>query len=115
MMPRTVIVHHPIPSDLRQLLDDGGYIETSIHDGYSIYSQSRVPSVPPDRRAAVDKGSKPDKVLLTPEEAGRALSLGRTKVYQLISSGALRSIRVGKSRRIPRAALVELVDHLQAG
>lgn len=53
-----------------------------------------------------------DKLLLTPEEAAEALSLGRTKVYQLIGEGRLRSVRIGKSRRVPASALAELVDHL---
>jgi len=53
-----------------------------------------------------------DKLLLTPEEAAEALSLGRTKVYQLIGEGRLRSVLIGKSRRVPASALAELVDHL---
>jgi excisionase family DNA binding protein len=53
-----------------------------------------------------------EKLLLTPEEAAEALSLGRTKVYQLIGEGRLRSVRIGKSRRVPASALAELVDHL---
>lgn len=53
-----------------------------------------------------------EKVLLTPEEAAEALSLGRTKVYELIREGALRSVRIGKCRRVPAAALDEFVDRL---
>lgn len=53
-----------------------------------------------------------EKVLLTPEEAADALSLGRTKVYQLIAEGVLRSVRIGKSRRVPVAALDDLVRAL---
>jgi excisionase family DNA binding protein len=50
-----------------------------------------------------------EKLLLTPEEAADVLSLGRTKVYELIGTGALRSIRIGKCRRVPVAALEELI------
>lgn len=53
-----------------------------------------------------------EKVLLTPEEAAAALSLGRTKVYELIRVGALRSVRIGKCRRVPAVALSEFVDRL---
>lgn len=53
-----------------------------------------------------------EKLLLTPEEAAEVLSLGRTKVFQLISTGVLRSVRIGKCRRVPASALVELVDRL---
>jgi excisionase family DNA binding protein len=53
-----------------------------------------------------------EKLLLTPEEAAEALSVGRTKVYQLIGEGTLRSVRIGKCRRVPTSALVELVEEL---
>ena len=55
-----------------------------------------------------------EKLLLTPEEAAEALSLGRTKVYQLIGEGTLRSVRIGKCRRVPASALVELVHGLES-
>jgi excisionase family DNA binding protein len=46
-----------------------------------------------------------DKVLLTPEEAAQALSIGRSKVYELLRAGALASVRIGASRRIPVEAV----------
>ena len=54
------------------------------------------------------------KVRLTPEEAAEALSLGRTKVYELIREGALRSVRIGKCRRVPATALSEFVERISA-
>ena len=48
-------------------------------------------------------------VLLTVEDAAHALALGRTKVYELVESGALRSVKIGRSRRIPAQALHEFV------
>ncbi|MBG0827630.1 helix-turn-helix domain-containing protein [Planomonospora sp. ID67723] len=52
-------------------------------------------------------------LLLRPEKAAELLGIGRTKVYALMRSGALRSVRVGGLRRIPRAALIEFVTHLE--
>jgi excisionase family DNA binding protein len=52
------------------------------------------------------------ELLLTPTEAARRLSLGRTRLYQLIGSGELASVRVGKLRRIPARALRAYVDGL---
>jgi excisionase family DNA binding protein len=52
------------------------------------------------------------KLLLTPEETASVLSVGRTKVYELIAVGALRSVRIGSSRRIPASAVYEFVDRL---
>jgi excisionase family DNA binding protein len=48
-----------------------------------------------------------------PEDAARVLGVGRTKVYELIRSGALRSVRVGGLRRVPVAALNEFVTRLE--
>lgn len=49
-------------------------------------------------------------LLLTPAEAARRLSLGRSTLYQLVLTGEIESIKIGKSRRIPAAALAEYVD-----
>jgi excisionase family DNA binding protein len=55
-----------------------------------------------------------DVELLTPTEAARRLSLGRTRLYQLIGSGEIASVRVGKLRRIPARAVRAYVDGLVA-
>jgi excisionase family DNA binding protein len=54
-----------------------------------------------------------DKLLLKPEEAAEVLSIGRSKVYELIGTGQLASVRIGASRRIPTDALIEFVNRLQ--
>lgn len=51
-------------------------------------------------------------ILLTPEQAARALGLGRTTVYALMRDGELRSVRLGRSRRVPYASLVEFVERI---
>jgi excisionase family DNA binding protein len=53
-------------------------------------------------------------ILLTPEQAARALGLGRTTVYALLRDGELRSVRLGRSRRIPYANLVQFVERITA-
>ena len=40
------------------------------------------------------------KDALPPAAAARRLGIGRTKLYELIGSGTLRSFRIGKARRI---------------
>jgi excisionase family DNA binding protein len=54
------------------------------------------------------------KLLLTPEEAAVMLSVGRTRVYELIGSGQLAAVRIGASRRIPLQELQRFVDQLLA-
>jgi excisionase family DNA binding protein len=53
-----------------------------------------------------------EKLLLTPEEAADALSIGRSKLYTLIATGDVASVRIGASRRIPWSALVAYVERL---
>jgi excisionase family DNA binding protein len=53
-------------------------------------------------------------LLVCPEDAARVLGLGRTKVYELMRSGELRSVKLGGLRRIPVAALAEFVKRLEA-
>jgi excisionase family DNA binding protein len=49
------------------------------------------------------------EILLTVPEAARRLSLGRTIVYELIASGELPSLKIGRARRIPAIALEQWV------
>lgn len=55
-----------------------------------------------------------EKLLLTAEEAAELLGIGRSKVYQLMAGGVLRSVKVGRCRRIPRKAIVDFVESLSA-
>jgi excisionase family DNA binding protein len=48
--------------------------------------------------------------LLTVSEAVVELNVGRTKVYDLILSGQLESIKIGSLRRIPRASIDRFVN-----
>ena len=48
-------------------------------------------------------------LLLTVKEAAEELRVSRSAIYQLVAGGQIPSIRIGRSRRIPRAALVAWV------
>ncbi len=54
------------------------------------------------------------RVLLSVEEAADQLSLSRTRLYALIKSGAIESVRVGRLRRVPAEALPQFVARLVA-
>jgi len=53
------------------------------------------------------------RLLLTPEEAAELLGIGRTKVYELMLTNALESVKIGTARRIPTDALTEFVATLR--
>jgi excisionase family DNA binding protein len=56
-----------------------------------------------------------DKLLLRPVEAAEVISVGRSKVYELIASGDLPSIRIGASVRVPVDALKAWISQRVAG
>lgn len=51
-------------------------------------------------------------VLYRVDEAAESLRLSRSVVYELIRSGQLRTVKVGRRRLVPVAALAEYVDSL---
>ncbi|MGO9961940.1 MAG: helix-turn-helix domain-containing protein [Acidimicrobiales bacterium] len=53
-----------------------------------------------------------DQLLVTPEEAARRLSVGRTTIYELMASGALQSVNIGRCRRVPVSSLSSFVNRL---
>ena len=50
-----------------------------------------------------------EPLLLSVEEAAEVLRLGRSTLYELIASGEIPSLTIGRSRRVPLAALKEWV------
>src|SRR5215216_1239803 len=46
-----------------------------------------------------------EKLLLSPAEAVVHLSIGRSKIYELMRLGQLRSVKIGASRRIPQTVV----------
>lgn len=54
-----------------------------------------------------------DRKLYRVSEAMAALSLSRSVVYELLRSGRLRSVREGRTRLVPAAAIAEYVALLE--
>jgi excisionase family DNA binding protein len=55
------------------------------------------------------KSNELDKVLYRPRTIAAMADLSVSQVYKLIENGTLRSVRIGKSIRVPAGALDELV------
>jgi excisionase family DNA binding protein len=51
------------------------------------------------------------RLLLTVTEAAHALNLGRSLVYELVTTREIASIKIGRARRIPVPALHEFISH----
>ena len=62
--------------------------------------------------STVSTYSSQQRLLFSVVDAAQILSLSRSKVYELLATGAIRSVRIGRSRRIPRSALDDYVADL---
>lgn len=51
--------------------------------------------------------------ILTVEEVASILRIGRNAAYSLVKNGGIRSIHIGRSIRIPRNALLQLLEPAQ--
>jgi excisionase family DNA binding protein len=52
------------------------------------------------------------RLLLTVPEAAEALAISRSKLYELLAAGLVRSVRIDGSRRVPVKALETYVTRL---
>jgi excisionase family DNA binding protein len=72
-------------------------------------SLSAPPLTAPNVGTPEEEPRAVEKILLTPEEAAEALNISRTKVFELLHMQTLKSVKIGKSRRIPTEAVREFV------
>ena len=54
------------------------------------------------------------QLLLRVEEAAQRLGIGRSLMYQLVLSGSVESVPIGRLRRIPAECLDEYIQRLRA-
>lgn len=53
-----------------------------------------------------------EKLLLTTGEAAKQLGIGRSTLYDLIRSGKLRTVKIGRRRLVPATALTDVIETL---
>jgi excisionase family DNA binding protein len=75
----------------------------------------RIPRQPDDAPQPAQHDETPLPLLLTVEQAARRLNIGRSTLYELLQSGRLKSVTVGRLRRVPTWALSEFIDSLRDG
>lgn len=54
-------------------------------------------------------------LLLSPEQAAQELGIGRSHLFRLLADGDVVSVKIGRSRRIPRDSLQAYIDRLVKG
>jgi len=70
-----------------------------------MHSSNELPAVSlpaPQRRST-------PPLLITPAEAAVALRLARSTIYELMGTGQLPSVRIGRARRIPVKAIKDFL------
>jgi excisionase family DNA binding protein len=55
---------------------------------------------------------EPDRMLYRVEEAAAVLALSRHRLYELIRSGELPTVKIGNLRRVPAQSMVAYVEGL---
>ena len=53
--------------------------------------------------------------MFTVPEAAARMSLGKRTVWRMVADGTLESVKLGRSRRIPRQAVADYIASLRAG
>jgi excisionase family DNA binding protein len=62
----------------------------------------------------MDNTTTIEQLLFRPDGAAQRLGIGRTKVYELMARGELRSVKIGAARRVSATALADFVAALDA-
>jgi excisionase family DNA binding protein len=77
-------------------------------------TEKRAPVVPETQVVNLTIESD-EKLLLTVVEAAHRLGIGRTLMYELLSSGQIESVHVGRLHKVPVDALVGFVERCRTG
>lgn len=64
-------------------------------------------------RPPIVRSSQP--ICVRVNQAMRLLDIGKTKLYELLASGDLEAIRIGRRTLVLQESIDELVDRLRAG
>lgn len=58
--------------------------------------------------------SAAEKLLHPPEEAAELLTISRSQLFELLARGEIKSVKIGRLRRIPHDELTAYIDGLRA-
>lgn len=58
------------------------------------------------------ENSQVEPLLLSPQQAGEMLGIGRTQLYKMVADKELKSVKIGRLRRIPASEVRRYVQSL---
>ena len=89
-------------------------METTLAEAIEVVSANRSTARSLRNRGEVpvskNQEFSPTKLLLTVTEASHALAISRSKLYELLNSGHLPSVYIGRSRRIRMKDVEDFVN-----
>jgi excisionase family DNA binding protein len=89
-------------------------METTLAEAIEVLSANRRSARSLHNRGEVPISEKqefgPTKLLLTVTEASQVLAISRSKLYELLNSGTLPSVHIGRSRRIRMKDVEEFIN-----
>jgi excisionase family DNA binding protein len=89
-------------------------METTLAEAIEVVSANRTAAWSGRNRGEVPVSEsqefRPTKLLLTVTEASQVLAISRSKLYELLNSGHLPSVHIGRSRRIRMKDVQDFVD-----
>jgi len=100
----------PWPPTTRETARSTALLIDRLHHHAHPPKQTRPPAGPPDRPSIYGAHQTDDRLLLPVEEAARRLSIGRSLLYELLASGEIHSVHVGRLRRVPVTALIDFIN-----
>jgi excisionase family DNA binding protein len=104
---RIVVVHGPAGRDLSEVLQRSGLDIIVDDDNLTIWAPR------PDETPSEEPPTAVTPLLVDLASAAARLGVSRSTLYRLIEAGQLDTVHVGRSVRIPIAALEDLVDGLR--
>jgi excisionase family DNA binding protein len=78
-------------------------------------NNDKPPATQPDalrHQPGIEKRGTVDIVVYTVEEAAQVLKISRWKIFDLIRTNQLQSVKIGGLRRIPHTAIGEYITRL---
>jgi excisionase family DNA binding protein len=89
-------------------------METTLAEPIEVVSANRTTAWSRRDRGdvpvTVNQEFSPSKLLLTVTEASQVLAISRSKLYELLNSGYLPSVHIGRSRRIRMKDVEDFVN-----
>lgn len=79
------------------------------------YALPDIESIPRPEDTARLRYALPDvePILYRPEDAARVLGIGRSKLFELLATGQVPSVQIGRARRVSRRALENYAERME--